>query len=150
MIDISNISFDFVETTKGAIRYVARSVSGVDMSPEFGGEVSLATITDNMTPSEKMFLLAVFYRKGGFITSVLSDIGYIATQPLRLLNTDNISTLSVLVPGVERKIEKMDQIITTLAKIAPEKAADIAMLQEMRNAAVLNKKAIEAVVSYKK
>ena len=43
----------------------------------------------------------------------------------------------------------MDQIIATLSKIAPEKAADIAALKEMREAAVLNKKALEAVVSYK-
>jgi len=68
------------------------------MSPEFGGEVSLATITENMTSGEKMFLLAIFYRKGGFITSMLGDIGYILAQPMRFLNTDNISTLSVLVP----------------------------------------------------
>jgi len=149
VINVSNIAFDFVETTKGTIRYVAKSISGVEMSPEFGGEVSLATITENMTSGEKMFLLAIFYRKGGFITSMLGDIGYILAQPMRFLNTDNISTLSVLVPWVNKKIEKMDQIIATLSKIAPEKAADIAALKEMREAAVLNKKALEAVVSYK-
>lgn len=99
VFDISNMTFDFVNTADGTVRYVVKSVSGKEISPGMGGEISLDAISDNMTTSEKMFLLAMFYRKGGFVTSMLGEIGFILTQPMRLLNSfDNIGTSSVWVP----------------------------------------------------
>lgn len=96
---VSNMTFDFVNTAEGTVRYVVRSVSGKELSPGMGGAISLDAISDNMTASEKMFLLAIFYRKGGFVTSMLGEIGFILAQPMRLLNSfDNIGTRSVWIP----------------------------------------------------
>lgn len=150
VLDSSSMTFDFVNTAKGTVRYVVKSVSGIELPQGLGGEISLDSVTENMTASEKMFLLAVFYRKGGFVTSVLWDMAYILSQPMRLLNSfDNIGTLSVRVPGFENKIQKMDQIIEMLGKIAPEKTADIEALKEMRDTAKGTKEAIETVIKYK-
>jgi len=65
------MTFDFVNTAKGTVRYVVKSVSGIEIPSGLRGEISLDSMTDNMTTSEKMFLLAVFYRKGGFVSGVL-------------------------------------------------------------------------------
>lgn len=68
---------------------------------------------------------------------------------MRLLNSfDNIGTLSTRIPGFESKIQKMDQVIEMLTKIAPQNTADIAALKDMREAAKCSKEAIETVIKY--
>lgn len=94
--------------------------------------------------------MAVFMRKGGFVTEMIGHFSYIVTSPMKLLNTDTVSSVSTLIPGYDKKVQKMQQVIDRLEKILPSGAKEVEILREMKMAAENTKKAIEIVILHHK
>lgn len=87
-------------------------------------------------------------RKGGFVTEMIGHFAYISTIWMKGLNTDTISSIPTLIPGYDKKIQKMDEVISRLAKIVPADSKELKILTDMRISSENTKKAIEIVSAH--
>jgi hypothetical protein len=91
VINPMDITYDLSVTAVGTVRYVARTILGVTVPDDWilAGEADIEKLAEkgsSMSEKERLFVLAIFYRKGGFVSEFLGYAAELFTSPMYLLN----------------------------------------------------------------